>query len=120
MIAGYVRADEEITDAALRRAKEELGIGILHRDLSVVGVMYRRSGDGRVSFFLAAPTWIGDIASARPDGCDDTSWHSPDDLPKNTIPYVRRALRNYQNGTFYEALGWEALPQQNWEIGEDS
>ena len=120
VIAGYVRADEEITDAALRRAKEELGIGILHRDLSVVGVMYRRSGDGRVSFFLAAPTWIGDIASARPDGCDDTSWHSPDDLPKNTIPYVRRALRNYQNGTFYEALGWEALPQQNWEIGEDS
>lgn len=107
--AGYVRADEEITDTALRRAKEDLGIGILHRDLSVVGVMYRRSGDGRVSFFLAASTWTGDIASARPDVCD-MSWHSPDDLPKNTIPYVRHALRNYQDGTFYEALGWEALP----------
>ena len=38
------------------------------------------------------------------------SWHFPDDLPKNTIPYVRHALRNYQDGTFYEALGWEALP----------
>ena len=109
MIAGYVRADEEITDAALRRAKEELGIGILHRDLSVVGVMYRRSGDGRVSFFLAASTWIGDIASAQPDTCDDVSWHSLDDVPTNTVPYVRQALKNYSQGTLYEALGWEVL-----------
>ncbi len=120
VIAGDVQADDEITHAALRRAKEDLGIGILRRDLSVVGVMYRRSGDGRVSFFLAASTWIGDIASARPDVCDDMSWHSPDDVPKNTIPCVRHALRNYQDGTFYEALGWEAPPRQHWEIGKDS
>lgn len=110
VISGRVQADEEITDAALRRAKEELGIGILHRDLSVVGVMYRRTADGRVSFFLAASTWTGDIASARPDLFDDVSWHSLDEVPRNTIPYVRQALSNYQNGTFYEALGWEALP----------
>ena len=109
VIAGHVQADEEITDAALRRAKEELGIGI-HRDLSVVGVMYRRTGDGRVSFFLAASTWTGDIANARPDLFDDISWHSLDDVPRNTIPYVRQALSNYQNATFYEALGWEELP----------
>ena len=42
--------------------------------------------------------------------CDGVSWHSPDDLPKNTIPYVRQALRNYQNGTCYDAFGWEVLP----------
>ena len=110
VIAGDVQAHEEITDAALRRAKEELGIEIHCPDLSVVGVMYRRFADGRVSFFLTASTWTGDIASAQPDLCDDVSWHFLDDVPRNTIPYVRQALRNYQNGTFYEALGWEGLP----------
>ena len=110
VIAGDVQAGDEITDAALRRAKEELGIGILRRDLSVVGVMYRRSGDGRVSFFLAASTWTGDIASARPDLCGDVSWHSLDDVPRNTVPYVRRALTNFYQRTLYESRGWEVPP----------
>ena len=110
VIAGHVEADEEITAAAVRRAKEEVGIEIGRGDLSVVGVMHRRSDDGRVSFFLTASTWTGNIANAEPELCDDVSWHSPDDLPKNTNPYVRQALRNCQNGTFYEAFGWEGLP----------
>ena len=110
VIAGHVQADEEITAAAVRGAKEKVGIEIHHGDLLVVGVMHRRSGDGRVSFFLTASTWTGNIANAEPDLYDDVSWHSPDDLPKNTIPYVRQALRNYQNGTCYEAFAWEVLP----------
>ena len=110
VIAGRVEADEEITAAAVRRAKEEVGIEIGRGDLSVVGVMHRRSDDGRVSFFLTASIWTGNIANAEPELCDDVSWHSPDDLPKNTNPYVRQALRNCQNGTFYEAFGWEGLP----------
>ena len=110
VIAGHVEADEEITAAAVREAKEEVGIEIHRRDLSVVSVMHRRSDEGRVSFFLTASTWTGNIANAEPDLCDDVSWHSPDDLPKTTIPHVRQALRNYQNGTFYEASGWEVLP----------
>ena len=110
VIAGHVEADEEIIAAAVRRANEQIGIEIPHGDLRVVGVMHRRSGDGRVSFFLTASTWTGNIANAEPDLCDDVSWHSPDDLPKNTLPYVRQALRNYQNGTCYEAFAWEVLP----------
>ena len=110
VIAGDVQAHEEITDAALRRAKEEIGIEIHRPDLSVTGVMCRRSADGRVSFFLTTSTWTGDIASAQPDTCDDVSWHSLDDVPENTVPYVRQALKNYSQGTLYEALGWEVLP----------
>ena len=109
VIAGHVEADEEIIAAAVRRAKEQIGIAVPHGDLRVVCVMHRRSGDGRVSFYLTASTWTGNIADAEPDLCFDLSWHSPDDLPKNTIPYVRQALRNYSQGTLYEAFGWEAL-----------
>ena len=110
VVAGHVDADEEITAAAVRRAKEEVGIDIRHGYLSVVGVMHRRSDEGRVSFYLTASTWTGSIMNAEPDLCDHLSWHYLDDVPRNTIPHVRRALRNYQDGTFYEGFGWKELP----------
>ena len=106
MIAGHVEADEEVTAAAAREAREEVGIEIRRDDLHVVGVMHRRSDEERVSFFLTASAWTGSIVNAEPDLCDDLSWRSLDHLPGNTIPYLRQALRNYQEGTFYDGFGW--------------
>ena len=106
MVAGHVEADEEITSAAIREAKEEVGIEINRNDLHVVGVMHRRSDEERVSFFLTAFAWIGDIVNAEPNLCDDLSWHSIESLPLNTIPYLKRALGNYQDGTFFDEFGW--------------
>lgn len=106
VVAGHVEADEEITSAAVREAKEEVGIEIQRVDLHVVGVMHRKSDDERVSFFLAASTWTGDIVNAEPNRCDDLSWHSVESLPSNTIPYLQRALRNYQDRTFFDEFGW--------------
>ena len=106
VVAGHVEADEEITSAAIREAKEEVGIEINRNDLHVVGVMHRRSDEERVSFFLTAFAWIGDIVNAEPNLCDDLSWHSIESLPSNTIPYLKRALGNYQDGTFFDEFGW--------------
>ena len=112
VVAGHVEADEAITSAAIREAKEEVGIEIRRDDLHVVGVMHRRSDEERVSFFLTASTWTGDIVNAEPDLCDDLSWHSLDDLPPNTIPYLEQALRNYQAGIFYDEFGWHEPAQR--------
>jgi ADP-ribose pyrophosphatase YjhB (NUDIX family) len=106
VVAGHVEAEEEIMAAAVREAKEEVGIKIRREDLEVVGVMHRRSDEERVSFFLTASAWTGTIVNAEPVLCDDLSWCSLDDLPPNTIPYLRQALRNYRNGTFYDGFGW--------------
>ena len=106
VVAGHVEADEEITAAAIRKAKEEVGIEIRRRDLEVVGVMHRKSDEERVSFFLTASAWTGTIVNAEPGLCDDLSWRCLDDLPPNTIPYLGQALRNYRNGTFYDGFGW--------------
>lgn len=106
VVAGHVEAEEEIMAAAVRAAKEEVGIEIRREDLEVVGVMHRRSDEERVSFFLTASAWTGTIVNAEPVLCDDLSWCSLDDLPPNTIPYLGQALRNYRNGTFYDGFGW--------------
>jgi hypothetical protein len=29
-----------------------------------------------------------------------------DDLPENTIPYVRRAIENFEKGIPFEEFGW--------------
>ena len=71
MIAGHIDGNEEVKAAAIREAREEAGIEIRPSDIEVVGVMHRRAGDERVSFFLAASKWSGDIVNAEPDKCDD-------------------------------------------------
>ncbi len=42
----------------------------------------------------------------EPDKCDDLSWFDLDDLPPNTIPYVRRAIQNYRDRLWFDSLGW--------------
>jgi 8-oxo-dGTP pyrophosphatase MutT (NUDIX family) len=107
VIAGHIDGNKEVKAAAIREAKEEAGIEILPSDIEVVGVMHRKDEDERVSFFLAASRWSGDIVNAEPDKCDDISWHSVHNLPANMVPYVRQALENYRKGRFFESFGWE-------------
>ena len=107
VIAGHIDGNEEVKAAAIREAKEEVGIEIQPPDIEVVGVMHRKSDSERVSFFLAASRWSGDIVNAEPDKCDDLSWHSIHNLPANMVPYVRQALENYRKGRFFESFGWE-------------
>ena len=106
VVAGHVEANEPVTAAAIREAREEVGIHVQPSDLEVVSVMHRRSDHERVSFFLTASAWTGDIVNAEPDLCDDLPWPSLESLPLNTIPYVERALGNYHDGSFFDEFGW--------------
>ena len=73
--------------------------------------MHRISNDERVDFFLAAETWSGEITNLEPDKCDELRWVPLDQLPENTIPYVRQALENYRNGVWFDSYGWQEAPQ---------
>ena len=106
--AGHLDGGEEVTTAMIREATEEAGVRIDPADLAVVGVMHRRSDEERVDFFLTAHRWSGEIANAEPHKCDELAWFPLDRLPANVIPYVRRALENYQRGVWFDSFGWEA------------
>ncbi|MDE2845890.1 MAG: NUDIX domain-containing protein [Gemmatimonadota bacterium] len=106
VIAGHLDGHEEVMEAAIREAKEEAGIEIRYMDIKVVGVMHRKQDDERISFFLSASRWSGDIINMEPERCDDLSWFPICDLPVNTIPYVRRAIENWVNGLFFDSYGW--------------
>src|SRR5436190_19012094 len=53
VVAGHVEAGETVTQAAIREAREEVGVDLSRDRLQVVGVMHRKAGDERVDFFLS-------------------------------------------------------------------
>lgn len=116
-----MEADEEVTAAAIREAREEVGVEIRTADVEVVGVMHRKAADGFVSvaFFLAARTWDGEVIKAEPQHHDVVEWRRFDDLPPNVIHYVRHALDNYRRGACYEGYGWDRDGPVNRDIMSD-
>lgn len=104
--AGHVDGGETVREAMMREAEEECGI--LPQDLTMVGVMHRRSAEERVDFFMEAQRWRGDLVNREPHKCDELRWVAMADLPANTIPYIRFALEQYQRGAWYSEFGWDA------------
>ena len=106
VVAGHIDGGEELTAAMVREAREEAGIEISPSDLEVVGVMHLRGSREYISFFLKASVWSGEVTNMEPDKCDELNWFGIQDLPGNTIPYIRRAIENYSNGVLFESIGW--------------
>ena len=106
VIAGHLEGDETVIAAAMREAAEEAGIRLQAEDIEVVGVMHRREDDERIDWFLTATRWSGSIKNMEPEKCADLRWSALNQLPANIIPYVRRALENFQQGRWFEAFGW--------------
>lgn len=108
MVAGHLDGGEEVCAAAVREAREEVGIDLDADQLELVGVMHRLSDDERIDFFLATSAWSGEIRNKEPSKCDRLAWYEMDGLPDEVIPYVRRALDNYRRGVWFDSFGWEA------------
>ena len=104
--AGHLDGGEQVIQAAIREVREEVGIEITPEDLDVVGIMHRQAEDERIDFFIVARRWDGEPRNCEPDKCDQLYWVDIDKLPGNVIPYVRRALENYQVGRWFDSFGW--------------
>ncbi|MDO8660040.1 MAG: NUDIX domain-containing protein [Candidatus Parcubacteria bacterium] len=104
--AGHLDGNETAKSAIAREALEEACIKINLEDLEMIHVMHRKSEEERIDFFSTTQKWDGEIKIGEPNKCDDLSWFPLDQLPSNTIPYIREALKNYQNKIFYSEFGW--------------
>jgi 8-oxo-dGTP diphosphatase len=104
--AGHLEGNEPLIQAAVREAQEEIGVRIDPADIRFAGVFHRSEGDERVDFFVHVLSWIGEPVNAEPEKCDGIRWTDFNDLPENTIPYIRRAIENFRAGVPFEEFGW--------------
>jgi 8-oxo-dGTP pyrophosphatase MutT (NUDIX family) len=108
VVAGHLDGGEEVVTAAIREAREEVGIELRPDDVAVVGVMHRlvERRQERIDFFLIAERWSGEIRNAEPSKCDQLLWSPLDELPSNVVPYVRRAIEQFRRGIWFSSFGW--------------
>jgi 8-oxo-dGTP diphosphatase len=106
--AGHVEAGETFADALAREVGEEVGITFDMRQVRLAHMMQRKSADSeRIEAFFVVEVWEGKIVNREPEKCDDLDWFSLNQLPENTIPYIRQALTYIQFGVFYSEFGFE-------------
>jgi 8-oxo-dGTP diphosphatase len=106
VVAGHLKGGESVRQAAIREAREEVGVRIASKCLRIVGLIHRLAGGERLEFFLLADSWEGKIRNAEPKKCDRLRWCSLNHLPSNTIPYVANALRRSRLHLWFSEPDW--------------
>lgn len=104
--AGHLDGGETVLAAAAREAEEEVGVQLEADCIHYSSVMHRLDGVERVDFFVSVSEWMDEPVNAEPDKCDDLRWVDINDLPVNTIPYIKKALHNHLNGIKFDEFGW--------------
>ena len=102
--SGHVEEGEPALIAAIREAKEEVGVDVEAQDLRMVHVMHRLSESRdheRVDFGFEVAKWKGTPYNAEPDKCSELRWADPDDLPEHTIDVVALMFEHAKHGRVY-------------------
>lgn len=106
--SGHAEDGEDVREAMIREAHEELGLRLAPGDVKVALVMQHRSptGDPRMGWFFEA--WAGEgrePVNAEPDKCSQLDWFPLDALPDDMVAYCRAGLEAYRAGHRF-ALHW--------------
>lgn len=108
----FVSADmygsESFIKVMIREAREKLGVYIKPEDMEVVHVMHVKGKKENINFFVKANKWGNEPKITEAEKYDNLNWFELDNLPKNTIPYIKHAIEFVKNGhTFYSEGGFD-------------
>jgi 8-oxo-dGTP pyrophosphatase MutT (NUDIX family) len=108
--AGHVERDESVTAAAVREAREELGIHIAEVDLEPLCTIHRRQneldGGQRVDFFFTASAWEGEPAVQEPEHSGGIAWAPISALPQPLVAVDALALEMLRTGKRTAIVHW--------------
>ncbi len=105
--SGHVEDMESFSVAGAREVFEETGLQISPDTLRQVHTMHRNCGDHvRVDAFFESDKWVGEPINAEPNKHSEIVWLNINNLPKNTVDYIRFAIEQINAGNTYSEFGW--------------
>jgi len=109
LVSGHVEKGESMVEALLREAREEAGLDIPADELQFGCLLHRNSDDSeRVDlFFVWEPPHMPEVVNLEPQKCAELKYFDLDELPENTISYVREALECCAEERPYFEYGWD-------------
>lgn len=104
--AGHVDEGENVYDAAIREAREELSITITKQDIIDSFVVNRRNKSLPPYFdvYFEISSYQGDIKINEPEKCSELKWCDINDLPEDMIDFEIDAIRNRQNNILFSTF----------------
>lgn len=98
---GHLEPNEDLFDAMIREANEEIGIELERKDLEIIHIMHRFE-KGALKFVFRAKKYKGKITNKEEDECKEIKWVEIDNLPENIIPKIKTEIQNIEKGIYYE------------------
>ena len=105
---GHVESGEDLMQAMIREAKEELNIDICRNDLKIIYILHNYRSD-RINFILTAEKYQGTLSIGEPDKCERIEWFALDKLPENTTKKVKNSLKEICLNIFYDDIKFRNL-----------
>lgn len=104
--AGHVDEGENVYDAAIREAREELSITITKEDIIDSFVVNRRNKSLPPYFdvYFEIKSFGGEIKINEPDKCSELKWVDVNNLPNDMIDFEIDAIRNRQKNIMFSTF----------------
>lgn len=100
-VAGHTEEGETVIDAIIREAREEANIILKAEDLKVKVISQRPNAPYKgtptdiIDFYILATRYQGKLHNNEPNKCYEFIFSPLDELPKETISHVQKAIKAY-------------------------
>ena len=107
--AGHIDEGENAYEAAIREAKEELGIEVKPEDFIDTFVVCRRNStiSPYYDVYFEVDSYKGEISIKEPDKCSELVWCKLEEFPNDVIEFEKIALNLNEEGVKFSVIDVE-------------
>ena len=100
---GHLEQNEDIFDAMIREAKEELLIDLNRENIKIIHLMHHYTGE-RLNFIFETDGTNLKPEIGEKNKCSELIWTDINSLPPETTPKVKLIINNILKNKFYDKL----------------